>query len=137
MIARERGLRISERSDPDTESYASLLVLRAETAEGQRVFAGTVLRHEAHVVQVDGFWVDFIPGGPLLCTYHRDRPGLIGHVGTLLGQADVNISGMYVGRRAPRDQAMMVLTLDEPVPQDVLAILTSEPDIEKAYSVTL
>ena len=137
LIARERGLRISERSSPNNESYAGLLVLRAETAEGQRAFAGTVLRNEAHVAQVDGFWVDFIPGGPLLCTYHRDRPGLIGHVGTLLGQADVNISGMYVGRRAPRDQAMMVLTLDEPAPTTVLDTLTSEPDIEKAYSVVL
>jgi D-3-phosphoglycerate dehydrogenase len=137
LIAHERGLRISERTCPEAESYAGLLLLRAETAEGQRVFGGTVLRHEPHVVQADGYWVDFVPGGPLLVTYHRDRPGLIGHVGTLLGAADVNISGMYVGRLAPREQAMMVLTLDEPVPAEVLATLSREPDIEKAFSVTL
>lgn len=137
LIARERGLRFSERTQPEIESYASLLILRAETADGSHEFAGTVLRQEAHIVQVDGYWVDFIPAGPLLCTYHRDQPGLIGRVGTLLGAADVNISGMYVGRLAPRDRAMMVLTLDEPVPTDVLQTLHGEPGIDKAYSVTL
>jgi D-3-phosphoglycerate dehydrogenase len=137
LIARERGLRVSERTLPEIESYASLLIIRAETADGVHEFAGTVLRQEAHIVQVDGYWVDFIPAGPLLCTYHRDQPGLIGRVGTLLGAADVNISGMYVGRLAPRDRAMMVLTLDEPVPFDVLQTLHGEPGIDKAYSVTL
>jgi D-3-phosphoglycerate dehydrogenase len=137
LIARERGLRIAERTRPDEDSYAGLLVLRAQTAEGERVFSGTVLRGEPHIVQADGYWVDFVPGGPLLVTYHRDRPGLIGHVGTLLGGADVNISGMYVGRLAPREQAMMVLTLDEPVPTDVLRLLNAEPDIERAIGVTV
>jgi len=137
LIARERGIRIGERTRPEEDSYAGLLVLRAETADGERVFSGTVLRGEPHIVQADGYWVDFVPGSPLLVTYHRDRPGLIGHVGTLLGGADVNISGMYVGRLAPREQAMMVLTLDEPAPTDVLALLNAEPDIERAFSVTV
>jgi D-3-phosphoglycerate dehydrogenase len=137
LLARERGIRVSERSDPDSESYAGLLVLRADTADGPRVFSGTVIRGEPHIVQADGYWVDFVPAGPLLVTYHRDRPGLIGRVGTLLGAADVNISGMYVGRQAPRERAMMVLTLDEPVPAAVLATLGEEPDIDKAFGVTL
>jgi D-3-phosphoglycerate dehydrogenase len=137
LIARERGIRMAERTRPDEDSYGGLLVLRAQTADGERVFSGTVLRDEPHIVQADGYWVDFVPGGPLLVTYHRDRPGLIGHVGTLLGGADVNISGMYVGRLAPREQAMMVLTLDEPVPPEVLRKLNAEPDIERAIGVTV
>ena len=109
----------------------------AETSDGPREFAGTVLREEPHIVEADGYWVDFVPSGPLLFTYHRDRPGMIGRVGTLLGAADVNISGMYVGRQAPREQAMMVLTLDDPVPPAVLAQINSEEDIEGAYGVML
>jgi D-3-phosphoglycerate dehydrogenase len=62
---------------------------------------------------------------------------MIGRVGTLLGAADVNISGMYVGRQAPREQAMMVLTLDDPVPQSVMAQINAEEDIEQSYSVIL
>jgi D-3-phosphoglycerate dehydrogenase / 2-oxoglutarate reductase len=135
LIARERGMRISERSNPNTENYASLLVVRAHTADEVREFSGTVLRHEPHIVQTDGFWVDFVPGGHLLITYHRDRPGIIGRVGTMLGAADVNISGMYVGRMAPREGAMMILRLDEAVPEAVLEQVRSEPDIDLAYSV--
>jgi D-3-phosphoglycerate dehydrogenase len=137
LLARERGLKYGERSTPEGESYAGLLVLRAETADGPHEFAGTVLRDEQHIVEVDGYWVDFLPSGPLLMTYHRDRPGMIGRVGTLLGAADVNISGMYVGRQAPRAQAMMVLTLDDVVPPAVLTQINAEPDVEQAYSVVL
>jgi D-3-phosphoglycerate dehydrogenase len=137
LLAKERGLRYNELSSADDESYAGMLVLRAMTAEGPREFAGTVLRDEPHIVEADGYWVDFVPTGPLLFTYHRDRPGMIGRVGMLLGAADVNISGMYVGRLAPREQAMMVLTLDDEVPADILTLINAEDDIQRAVSVVL
>src|SRR6266545_5979861 len=137
LLARERGLRYSEHSSAQAESYAGLLVLRAVTADGMHEFAGTVLRDEPHIVEADGYWVDFVPSGPLMFTYHRDRPGMIGRVGMLLGAADVNISGMYVGRLAPREQAMMVLTLDDVVPANVLAQIQSEEDIQRAVGVVL
>jgi D-3-phosphoglycerate dehydrogenase / 2-oxoglutarate reductase len=137
LLAKERGLKYSERSSSEDESYAGLLVLRAMTADGPHEFAGTVLRDEPHIVEADGYWVDFVPSGPLMFTYHRDRPGMIGRVGTLLGTADVNISGMYVGRLAPREQAMMVLTLDDEVPSTILHQIEAEEDIQRAVSVVL
>ncbi|HJZ45599.1 MAG TPA: phosphoglycerate dehydrogenase [Roseiflexaceae bacterium] len=137
LLARERGLKYSEHSSSDAESYAGLLILRAVTADGTHEFAGTVLRDEPHVVQADGYWVDFVPAGPLLLTYHRDRPGMIGRVGTILGAGDVNISGMYVGRLAPRERAMMVLTLDDVPTPELLAQIEAEQDIERAISVVL
>jgi D-3-phosphoglycerate dehydrogenase len=137
LIARDRGMRISEHSKPEIENYAGLLVLKANTADGQRTFSGTILRGEPHIVQADGYWVDFVPSGNLLMTYHRDRPGVIGRVGTTLGAADVNISGMYVGRRSLREGAVMVLTVDELVSEDVLNKIRGEEWIDRAYSVTL
>jgi D-3-phosphoglycerate dehydrogenase / 2-oxoglutarate reductase len=137
LIARERGVRLTERTHPDAESYAGLLVLRVQTAELEHIFSGTVLRGEPHIVQADGYFVDFVPQGPLLFTYHRDRPGMIGRVGTLLGGYDVNISSMHVGRLAPRQQAMMVLTLDEPASADVLAQIETEENIQRAIGVVL
>jgi D-3-phosphoglycerate dehydrogenase len=137
LLARERGLKYSEHSSSESESYAGLLILRAVTADGSHEFAGTVLRDEPHVVQADGYWVDFMPTGPLLLTYHRDRPGMIGRVGTILGAGDVNISGMYVGRLAPRERAMMVLTLDDVPTPELLALIEAEEDIERAVSVVL
>jgi D-3-phosphoglycerate dehydrogenase len=137
LLARERGLKYNEITSSEAESYAGLLVLRALTADGPHEFAGTVLRDEPHIVQADGYWVDFVPSGPLLFTYHRDRPGMIGRVGTLLGTGDVNISGMHVGRLAPRDRAMMVLTLDDEVAPELVAQIEAQEDIDRAYSIVL
>jgi D-3-phosphoglycerate dehydrogenase len=137
LIARERGVRLTERTCHEAQSYSGLLVVRVQSADDVHSFSGTVLRDEPHIVQADGYFVDFIPQGPLLLTYHRDRPGMIGRVGTLLGSADVNISGMYVGRLAPREHAMMVLTLDEPASEEVLATIRALEDIEHAVGVEL
>jgi D-3-phosphoglycerate dehydrogenase len=137
LIARERGMRITERTCHEAENYQGLLVIRANTADEQRVFSGTVLRHDPHIIQADNYWVDFVPTGPLLFTYHRDRPGMIGRVGMLLGAADVNISGMYVGRQAPRQRAMMVLTLDELPSDAVMEQIRAEPDIDQSYAMVL
>ena len=61
---------------------------------------------------------------------HNDRPGMIGLVGTLLGEADINISSMQVGRKAPRGDALMILAVDEPVPSEVVE------RIRQAVSIT-
>jgi D-3-phosphoglycerate dehydrogenase / 2-oxoglutarate reductase len=137
LLARERGLRLNERSDADAEDYTSLLQLTALTAEGERTFIGTVVRDEGQVVNADGYWVNFNPSGPMLITYHHDRPGMIGRIGTILGNADVNISAMHVGRLAPRGQAMMVLMLDEPAGEAALAQVRAETGIARVFSVTL
>ena len=137
LLARERGMKYSEFATEEAESYTGLLVVRAITAEGKHDFAGTVIREEPHIVEVDGYWVDFVPSAALLFTYHRDRPGMIGAVGTVLGGSDVNISGMFVGRLAPRERAMMVLTLDDPVPHELIDRLEQEPDIHRAVGLTL
>lgn len=142
LIARERGIAITERSSStvagEQEGYSGLLTLRALTASEPRSFRGTILRNEPHIVQADNYGVTFALGeGPLLFSYHVDRPGLVGRVGTILGSVDINISAMDVGRLAPRDRAMMVLTVDEPASTEVLAQIASEPDIEKARGVTI
>jgi D-3-phosphoglycerate dehydrogenase len=67
--------------------------------------------------------MDLVPEGRFLVSWHEDRPGVIGQVGTLLGQSDVNIASMQVGRDAPRGMAMMILTVDDPVDRAVLAQL--------------
>ncbi len=137
LLAKDRGLRYHEYRTSEDESYAASLILRAITADGPREFCGTILHSQPHVVVADGYMVTFVPDGPLLFTYHRDRPGMIGQVGMLLGSADVNISSMDVGRLGPRQMAMMVLRLDDPVPTEVLRKINTEADIEAAYTLIL
>jgi D-3-phosphoglycerate dehydrogenase len=138
LLARDRGLTVGERKQPDAERYAALLQLRVTTNDGTtHSFGGTAVNDEPHIVEVDGNWLDLVPSQSMLFTFHNDRPGVIGLVGTILGGADVNISSMHVGRQAPRGQAIMVLTVDEPVPTDLLRQIEAEANIDRAFSVQL
>jgi D-3-phosphoglycerate dehydrogenase len=138
LIARDRGLTLNERKVPDAEHYAALLELRITTADGvEHSFAGTAIQDEPHIVQVDSYRLDLVPSQSMIFTFHTDRPGLIGRVGTLLGKADINISSMHVGRMSPRGEAMMVLTVDEPAPASAIAEIETESNIRRAYSVQL
>jgi D-3-phosphoglycerate dehydrogenase len=138
LLARERGLMVAERKQPDAERYAALLELHVTTSDGTtHSFGGTAVNDEPHIVQVDGYWLDLVPSEAMLFTFHQDRPGLIGHVGTILGSADINISSMHVGRQSPRGQAMMVLTIDEQVPAEVIRQIETETDIGRAVGVQL
>ncbi len=138
LIARQRGMSISERIDPNAEHYAALLELRVTTTSGEvHTFGGTAIYDEPYIVQIDGYRLHLVPSQYMLVTIHNDQPGLIGHVGMLLGQCDVNISSMHVGRLAPRGKAMMVLTVDEPVPSSVIDEIEAVTNIERAWSVQL
>ncbi len=138
LVARNRGLRISEQKRTECETYGNLITIKLSTSQGETVVAGTVMRGEVHIVLVNGYWIDVVPsGGYVLFSDHRDRPGLIGAVGNVTGKADINISSMQVGRIQPRGRALMVLGLDEPIPEAVRQQLLAIPDIYTAKVVAL
>jgi D-3-phosphoglycerate dehydrogenase len=117
LVAASRGLKLVERRTPSArEGYPNGVVLRPNGAE----LAGTVLLGEPRVTRLGSFRVDLVPEGRFLVSRHEDRPGVIGRIGTILGQADVNIASMQVGRDAPRERAMMILTVDDAVGDSVL-----------------
>jgi D-3-phosphoglycerate dehydrogenase len=119
-LARARGITVVERKTPNAGAFSSLLTLTAE-ADGQTVtLAGTVANGEPRLVRLQEHAMDLAPAGVMLISYHRDRPGTVGRVGVLLGEADVNISSMTLARSAPRAEAYMVLALDDDPPPSVL-----------------
>ena len=119
MIAGRRGINVSEEKNAACQNYASLITAEVATSVGTVAIAGTVLRGESHIVRVNEFWIDFVPtSGPFLFVDHKDRPGLIGAVGNITGSVDVNISAMYVSRVQARGKALMILDLDEQLPED-------------------
>ena len=130
IIAQRRGLKITEQKSSSCENYSNLLTLEVTTSAGTVTVAGTVMRGEPHIVRVNNYWIDIVPrGGYLLLSDHRDRPGMIGEVGTILGNADINISSMLLGRLEPRGSALMVLELDEPVDDQTLNRLQALPEV--------
>ncbi|GAI48521.1 unnamed protein product, partial [marine sediment metagenome] len=119
IVAAQRGLTVVEQKESTCENYASLITVEVTTSAGVTTVAGTVMREESHIVRVNNYWIDIVPtGGYFLFSDHRDRPGLIGTVGKIAGDADINISAMHVSRLKPRGQALMILALDEPLPEE-------------------
>jgi D-3-phosphoglycerate dehydrogenase len=114
-------------------SFGNLITVEVSTSAGMTIVAGTVMRGEAHIVRAGEFWIDIVPTGSYwLFIDHRDRPGFIGAVGVVTGEAGININTMHVSRLEPRGHAIMALGLDEPLSEvDRRRIL----DIADVYSV--
>ncbi|MBV9149660.1 MAG: phosphoglycerate dehydrogenase [Candidatus Eremiobacteraeota bacterium] len=117
-VARERGIVVNTEHKASDEWIASL-----EVKAGPLRIVGTALHHGLRIVQIDEFEIDAAPEGTLIITRHQDIPGMVGRVGTILGDAGINISNMQVARAAERGQAMMVLCVDRaPIPEAMRAL---------------
>ena len=126
-LARARGIAVTERKSPDAGAYNSLLTLTGEAGGSTTTIAGTVANGEARLVRLNEHSTDLAPSPVMLVTRHHDRPGTVGRIGLILGEADVNISAMHLARSTPRADALMILALDDDVPASVAdAIRASE-----------
>ncbi len=132
-IARELGVHIDARGERGTSIYASSLRI----AGGKTALTGTSVSGVPRIVEVDGYEIDATPIGAMLITQHRDVPGMIGKVGTLLGQQNVNISTMQVSRNAIGGDAIMVLAIDRPADDRTIAALRALPDINSVRSLSI
>ena len=131
-LARARGINLSVHKTPEAGRYSSLLTLR-----GDRSVAGTVSSGESRLVALDGYEVDLAPTANMLVSRHHDRPGAIGLVGQTLGEADVNISAMHLGRSDKRSIAFMILALDEPVPEEAAERIRSHEAMLDVWLISL
>lgn len=133
VVARQRGLEIDEHHSPSAvDPYSSLITLHATTG-AQGVLAGTVTWGEPRVVQVDRYSTDFVPTGHILFCRNTDRPGMIGYVGTILGDSGININRMDVGPlnlgAGPAGEALMVLSVDKAVPDAAIERIRASESI--------
>lgn len=139
LLAKGRGLVVREqKSSESVENYTNLICLRSGLTGGVREVAGTMVNGRPHIVRLNDYRVDFVPTDSyILFGEHTDRPGIIGRVGTIMGRADINISFMQVGRKIARGRAMMILGLDDPIPDEVLAEVRAIEDIGNIRVVRL
>ena len=115
-IARELGVRTAVSREADASPFRAALVIAA----GEHRVVGTVLPHGPRIVEIDGFEIDAVAEGTILVTRHRDVPGMVGRIGTILGDANVNISTMQVARTVRGGEAMMVLEVDREIERTVV-----------------
>jgi D-3-phosphoglycerate dehydrogenase len=119
-VASERGIEVSRSRRASAADYANLVGCQVRTDAGERGVAGTLFQTHPRAVEIDGYHLDAPPVGTALLVWNRDVPGVIGRVGTILGNAGVNIAEWRLGRTAPGQTALAFINLDTPAPPDVL-----------------
>ena len=138
-LAKERGLRVETSRISESADYTSLVTLHlASKGDQESVVSGTLIGpQQPRIIEALGFTVDLVPQKHMLFIRNEDQPGMIGRIGTILGEHWINIGNMAVGRNTPGSPAMMAITVDEPVPEKVLKTLREMPGFTDARAVSL
>ncbi|PLX81441.1 MAG: phosphoglycerate dehydrogenase [Desulfuromonas sp.] len=135
LVAREMGIDVEAVRTTETESYSNLITLSLETPTGRRTIAGTLFEGKPKIVKMRNFDTDFCPEAHMLVLSYQDRPGLIGKIGTILGDAGVNIGNMNLGRREKGGEALVVFSTDSPVDETTQQKIAA--DIEADFVKTV
>jgi D-3-phosphoglycerate dehydrogenase len=137
-LAAEHGIAVSQSKGIGTLDYPNMISCRVFWKDGNRAISGVVFSgKEARIVQVSRYHLDAKPAGIVLLMLNSDTPGVIGQVGTLLGQHEVNIAEWRLGRDEVGGQALSFINLDTWPAEDVIAELRALPAVEKAIVVDL
>jgi len=139
QIAEDRGIEVTESKTRQSEDFQSLVTVTVGNDEESLSVCGTQFTGgEPRIVRIDGYRVDAIPSGQMLVARNYDRPGVIGLIGTILGDNDINIAGMFNARRSEEGSAALtVYNLDDPVPDDVIQQLLDDERISEVRYITL
>ncbi len=137
-FAKERGISITEAKADRVKNYSDLISVRAITDKGENTVEGTVFADlRGRVTAVDQYRVDLVAEGTFLFFTNRDRPGVIGKVGTILGQNRINVAGFYLGRESYQGSAMGFVALDSRIPEGVLQEIVGLEEILEAREIVL
>jgi D-3-phosphoglycerate dehydrogenase len=136
-LAKARGITIVERKTPDAGAFAALVTLSGESNGRTTTVAGTVAHGEPRLSRLNDYWIDMAPSDAMLITRHQDKPGTMGRIGLMLGEADVNISAMHLARSSPRADALMILALDDDVPPAVAEAIRAHEAVLDLWTIRL
>jgi D-3-phosphoglycerate dehydrogenase / 2-oxoglutarate reductase len=134
-IAKERGVTISESRQDNSPVFDSLMRITVTTELGKRSFAGTLVGGAPRVVEVKGMDLDAPFGAAMLYVNNLDKPGFIGRLGALLGDAGVNIATFNLGRRAAGEDAIALVGVDSAPDEGLLAKVKALPHVKEARAL--
>jgi D-3-phosphoglycerate dehydrogenase len=138
LLARERGIDLVEQTSPKKGDFGTLIKADVLTEKKTYTAAATLFGNQfLRLVQLGPYHLDTFMDGVMLIFTHRDVPGLIGYIGTIFGKHQVNIAQMTVGRQVAGGEAIAVLNLDSPPPEDALKEVRSHPQISSLSVVKL
>ncbi|MBV9958513.1 MAG: phosphoglycerate dehydrogenase [Acidobacteria bacterium] len=143
LIAEERGISVTSSYRRTGGEFAPAIRTRVVTGAGEQTVAGTLFAHagggsaDGRITEINNFHIEAIPHGHMLVMRNRDVPGVIGHVGTILGERHVNISRFHLGRRERGGEAMAVIEIDAPLTDEILSELRAFEQVIAARQIEL
>ncbi len=138
LVARNHGIQVRESKFEESAQFRDEISVSVATDRETSTITGTVLPHDEPIItRINDYPINLTPARYMLFTSHRDQPGMVAKVAGALGNYDINISTMSVGRRGVRQDAVMVMTLDDPIPQALLSELSQVGGIHTARYVSL
>ena len=139
LLAKERGISTEESKSPESLDYVNLIEVRVEAQDETVSVAGVLVgkRDTERLVRIYGYDLDMAFAPVMAFFRYEDRPGIVGIVGSLLGEAGVNIANMQVGRRSEGGEALMGLAVDSPIPQEILDRIKDEASLTDTRLIVL
>jgi D-3-phosphoglycerate dehydrogenase len=138
LLAKVRDITVTEQKAAQNKGFTNLLTVSLKTTQETRSVAGTRLNgYGARIVKIDDYAIDVAPEGYLLYIHHNDRPGVIGRVGSILGENNVNIATMQVGRRDVGGDAIMMLSVDKPLTAELLDTMGELAEVKSVTQIEL
>ena len=136
-FAKTLGLKTTETRLSAKGDFSELIEVTASNNGNSVSVAGTIFGNKARIVQINDRIMEVKPSGVILLLENRDRPGIVGHFGTILAQHNINIAGMSLSRNQAGGEALTVLNLDTLPSQEVIDALLSIEDIQSAQAIVL
>jgi D-3-phosphoglycerate dehydrogenase len=136
-LAAERGLVTSEVRRGHTRVAGNLITARYPDADADQNVSGTLVRDEPHLVALDGQRLDCVLQGHMLVDLHHDRPGIVGRMGLILGERDINISFVQMSRAHRGGPSIMILGLDDPADEAIMEQVVEVPNVQRVRMVSL
>jgi len=138
QLAQQRGIAISSTTHPMPHDYTNMITFRASSARDEMCVSGTLFSEKnQRIVSVNNFRVEFKPEGNLIYAINKDVPGVVGKVGTLLGDREINIAEYNLARTGRDGKAMAIITVDTPLDAETLKLLQSYREMEEVKQVRL
>jgi len=120
-LVEERGIKVHEICSEQHRSYSNYIAVTLKSGSQRYTVAGAVLNEEdIRIMQIGDYVIDVVPSRYMLVTNHYDKPGVVGKVGTILGEENINIASMQVGRMYIGGKAVMVIQVDDVISSDIL-----------------
>jgi len=138
VVAEQRGIKVSESLLRRARDFASMIRVKAVTSERESEVAGALFgKRDARIVRINGFNLEAIPKGHMLFLFNQDQPGVLGRIATFIGENNVNIGRLYLGRKKIGESALAFIQIDEPMTDEVLNSLAALPGVISVKQLTL